>query len=126
MGNRKHSLSRLNSSSSSGGIASAAAAADGPLQPHAEPQQQQQDGTANSSSTCSCDGVSSSSADCSGSNGSSSSSLPPHALVNAWGGPPPGCNMAAVVPGSWDERYTHFYSISPDACTNPTIYWLGR
>lgn len=27
---------------------------------------------------------------------------------------------------SFDERYTHFYSISPDACTNPTIYWLGR
>lgn len=28
--------------------------------------------------------------------------------------------------GTYDERYTHFYSISPDACTNPTIYWLGR
>jgi hypothetical protein len=52
--------------------------------------------------------------------------VPPHALVNAWGGPPPGFNMASAVPGSWDERYTHFYSISPDACTNPTIYWLGR
>ena len=28
--------------------------------------------------------------------------------------------------GDYDDRYTHFYSISPDACTNPTIYWLGR
>jgi hypothetical protein len=31
-----------------------------------------------------------------------------------------------VQPSSFDVRYTHFYSISPDACTNPTIYWLGR
>jgi hypothetical protein len=52
--------------------------------------------------------------------------VPPHALVNAWGGDPPGFHMASAVPGSWDERYTHFFSISPDACTNPTIYWLGR
>jgi hypothetical protein len=42
-----------------------------------------------------------------------------------------GCKFPAYVSsstglGQYDERYTHFYSISPDACTNPTIYWLGR
>ncbi|KAF6258531.1 hypothetical protein COO60DRAFT_1107801 [Scenedesmus sp. NREL 46B-D3] len=135
MGNRKHSLSHLNTNSSSGSLT---IAADGPLQQHGE--KQQQEDTANSSSRRSYDAVSMG-ADCSssgaaghgsssytGSNGNSSSnsSAPPHALVNAWGGPPPGFNMASAVAGSWDERYTHFYSISPDACTNPTIYWLGR
>eukprot|EP00775_Hariotina_reticulata_P002344 gene2344-2651_t len=35
------------------------------------------------------------------------------------------CTRSAPL-GSWDDRYTHFYSISPDACTNPSIYWLGR
>ncbi|WIA41557.1 hypothetical protein OEZ86_008923 [Tetradesmus obliquus] len=127
MGNRKHSLSRLNSSSSGGGIAAPPAAADGPMQQHGDPLQQQ-DSRINSSSACGCDGISII-ADCTSSsiNGSSSSSSePPYALVNAWGGPPPGCSMAGVAAGSWDERYSHFYSISPDACTNPTIYWLGR
>jgi hypothetical protein len=33
---------------------------------------------------------------------------------------------SSVQLGLFDDRYTHFYSISPDACTNPTIYWLGR
>jgi hypothetical protein len=33
---------------------------------------------------------------------------------------------SSVQLGSYDDRYTHFYSISPDACTNPTIFWLGR
>lgn len=32
----------------------------------------------------------------------------------------------ARLPQTQEEAYSHFYSISPDACTNPTLYWLGR
>lgn len=64
---------------------------------------------------------------------SSSGSYWPGPLVQ--GAPFAVCQTGAKFPayvssgvqlGSFDDRYTHFYSISPDACTNPTIYWLGR
>jgi hypothetical protein len=49
----------------------------------------------------------------------------PLGLCNPTGSFPGFCSSSVPL-GSWDDRYTHFYSISPDACTNPTIYWLGR
>jgi hypothetical protein len=112
---------------------------------HPQQQQQQQPGLPplcggnggtssndSSSSTAACDGLQSAG---SGGLGGSSSARQRQALlaqggapygVCAAGAPYPAFVSAAVLLSNWDEQYTHFYSISPDACTNPTIYWLGR
>lgn len=38
-----------------------------------------------------------------------------------------GASSSDAPPGnSSEQRYTHFLCISPDAPTNPVLYWLGR
>jgi len=34
--------------------------------------------------------------------------------------------LDAATQSCFDDRYTHFFSISPDTCSNATVYWLGR
>ncbi|KAF8056752.1 BFRUCT3 [Scenedesmus sp. PABB004] len=97
-------------------LAQAGGAADGPEQPQQGEQQEQEQQKQRSSPG----------GGAAAGGGKAAASAGPLALVNPAGQLPPGYDAAAAPPGSWDERFTHFYSISPDACTNPTIYWLGR